>query len=47
MTRAQMSRETNEGFMMRFKAITANLLIVVGLLVEPTTTIVKPKVSLE
>ena len=42
-----MSRDTNKGVMMRFKLITANLLEVVGLLVEPRTAIEKPKGSLD
>ena len=41
-----MSRVMNEGVMMRFKAVTANLLTVVGLIVEPSTAIEKPKGSL-
>ena len=46
-TKANMSREMNEGVVMCCKEIMANLLIVVGILVEPTTTIAKPKGSLE
>ena len=42
-----MSRVTNEVFMMRFKAFKANLLTVAGLLVEPSTVIAKPKISIE
>ena len=42
-TRANMSRVTNKGVMMRCKAVTANLLTVVGLPVEPSTAIAKPK----
>ena len=42
-----MSRETNEGVVMRCKTITANLLIIVGLLVEPITYLAKLKASLE
>ena len=47
MTRANMSRETNEGVMMRCKIISAKLLTIVGLLVEPRTSLAKPKASLE
>ena len=42
-----MSRETNEGVMMHCKSITANLLTIVGLLVENITSLAKPKASLE
>ena len=42
-----MSKETNEGVVMRCKTITANLLIIVGLLVEPITYLAKLKASLE
>ena len=42
-----MSRETNEGVMMRFKTITANLSTIVHLLVEPIKSLEKPKASLE
>ena len=42
-----MSRETIEGVMMRCKTITANLLVIVGLLVEPITSIENPKGSLK
>ena len=42
-----MSRETNKGVMMSSKAITANLLAVVGLIVELGTCIEKPNVSPE
>ena len=42
-----MSRETNEGVMMRFKIITTNLSTIVHLLVEPITSLAKPKASLE
>ena len=44
---ANMSRETDEGVMMRCKTITANLLIIVRLLVEPITSLAKPKSYLE
>ena len=47
MTRANMSRVRNKGVMMHCKEVTANLLTVVGLLVEPSTAIVKPKGYLE
>ena len=42
-----MSRETNKGVMMLCKAITANFLTVVGLIVENRTVIAKPKGYLE
>ena len=42
-----MSRLIDERVMMCFKAVTVNLLTVLGLLVEPITAIVKPKGSLE
>ena len=42
-----MVRETNKGVMMRCKTITANLLTIVRLLVEPITPLEKPKASLE
>ena len=42
-----MSRDTKEGVMMRFKTITTNLSTIVHLLVEPITSPVKPKASLE
>ena len=42
-----MSRETNEGVMVRFKIIMMNLLTIVHLLVEPITSLAKPKASLE
>ena len=42
-----MSRKKNEEVMMRCKKITANLLIIADILVEPITSIVKPKGSLE
>ena len=42
-----MSRETNEGVMMRCKTVTANLLAIVLLLVEPITSLAKPKAYLE
>ena len=45
--RANMVRETNKGVMMRCKTITAKLLTVVRLLVEPITPLAKPKASLE
>ena len=46
-TRSNMSRVTNEGVVMCCKAITVNLLKVVGLIVEPSTDIAKPKGYLE
>ena len=46
-TRANMPRKTNEGVMILCKTITANLLTIVGLLVEPITSLAKPKASLE
>ena len=46
-TRANMSRVTNEGVMIRFKEFTTNLLTVVGLLIENSTDIKKLKSSLE
>ena len=46
-TRVNMSRETHKVVMMRSKIITANLLKIVGLLVEHITSIAKPKASLE
>ena len=46
-TRANMSRETNEGVIMCCKKITANLLTIVDLLVEPGTSLSKPKDSLD
>ena len=39
MTRENISREINEGVVMGCKKITANLLKIVGLLVEPSTSI--------
>ena len=42
-----MSRETNKIFMMRCKIITANLLKIVRLLVEPITYLTKPNTSFE
>ena len=42
-----MSTETNEGVMMRFKTIMTNLSTIVHLLVEPITSLGKPKASLE
>ena len=42
-----MSRETNEGVMMHFKTITMNLLTIVHPIVEPITSLSKPKASLE
>ena len=42
-----MSRETNEGVMMHFKYGTANLLALIGLSVEPSTAIAKPKGYIE
>ena len=42
-TRANMPRKTNEGVMILCKTITANLLTIVGLLVEPITSLEKPK----
>ena len=42
-----MSRVTNEGVVMHYKAVTANLLPVVGLLVGPITSILKLKGYLE
>ena len=47
MTRANISRVMNEGVMMRCKAVTANLLTVVGLIVYSSAAISKPKVYLE
>ena len=46
-TRANMSRDINEEFVMCCKSITAKLLKVVSLIVEPSTSIAKLKVSLE
>ena len=46
-TRANMSTVMNEGVRMRYKVVTANLLKVVGLLVEPSTVISKPVSSLK
>ena len=45
-TRENVSRETNEGVMIRCKEITDNLLTVVGLIVEPRKAIEKPKSSI-
>ena len=42
-----MTREANEGVMMYFKTITMNLLTIVHPLVEPITSLAKPKASLE
>ena len=42
-----MSRDINKGVMMHCKTITANLLTVVRLLVEPSKAIEKEKGSLE
>ena len=42
-----MPMDTNEGFMMRCKTITANLLTVLVLLVELSTSVAHPKGSLE
>ena len=44
---ANMSRETNEGSMMCCKTIKANVLTIVRLLVEPITSLAKPKAYLE
>ena len=46
-TRANMSRETNEGVMMCCKTITANLLRIVRLLIEPIKYLAKPKDYIE
>ena len=46
-TRENISRVMNVGVMILCKSVTANLLTVVGLLVDLSTSIVKPKVSLE
>ena len=46
-TRANMSRVTNEGVMICFKAIMANFLTVVGIIVEHSTLIKKPKGCIE
>ena len=42
-----MSREMNEGVIMNFKTITMNLLTILHPLVEPITSLAKPKASLE
>ena len=42
-----MSSVMNEGVMIRYKAITANLLTVVGIIFEPRTYIAKPTGSVE
>ena len=42
-----MSRDQNKGVMMCCKTITSNLLTVVGFLVEPSTSISKPKGYIE
>ena len=42
----KISRDTNEGGMMHYKTIMANLLTLVFLLVEPIITLVKIKASL-
>ena len=42
-----MSRKTNEGVMMHCKKITANLLKIVYFLVEPSTSLAKPKGPLD
>ena len=42
-----MSRDMNKGFVILCKTITANLLEILGLLVEPSTYISKPKGYLE
>ena len=42
-----MSREANKGVIMCFKTITTNLSTIVHLLVEPITSLAKPKASLE
>ena len=47
MTRANISTVINEVVKMRYKSVTANLLTVVGILVEPSAAIENPKVSLE
>ena len=44
MIRANLSRDTNEGVVMHCKTITSKLLIIEGLLVEPSTSIAQPKV---
>ena len=41
-----MSRNTNEGVMINFKTITMNLFTIVYPLVEPITSLAKPKASL-
>ena len=47
MARSNMSTVMNKGVEMCCKSFTANLFTVVGLLVEPSTYISKPKGSLE
>ena len=42
-----MSREVNEGVMMRFKTITENFSTIVHLLVEPIISLAKPKAYVE
>ena len=42
-----MSREKNEGFMMHCKSVMNNFLTVLGLIVEPSTEIAKPKGSIQ
>ena len=44
---SNMSRETNEGVMMRCKTINANVSKIVNLLVEPITSLAKLKDSIE
>ena len=44
---ANIPRETNKGFIMRFKTITSNLLRIVHLLVELITSLANPKASIE
>ena len=46
-TRANISRVTNKGVMMCFKAVTSNFLTLVGRFVEPSTAIENPKRFLE
>ena len=42
-----MSRETNKGVILHFKTITTNLSTILHLLVEPITSLAKPKASME
>ena len=41
MSKENMSKETNKGFVINFKTITTNLLTILGLIVEPIIPLAK------